>query len=478
MARVQAIRLAMEMKKMHTNRLVRNLCLLTVLLQVRLSFADDRPEIEFQKWSGQINVPDPVALSFDNMGRAYVTQTLRRKAQDLDIRNNPDWVPDDVGLQTVDEKREFYHRQLAPGLKGNEKRVEDLNKDGSHDYRDLMMISEKIHLIEDADGDGTADRMSLFAEGFKTEVTGIAAGVLWHNGKVYATVAPDVWQLRDTDHDGVADERRAIATGFGLHIAYAGHDMHGLTAGPDGKIYWSIGDKGISVVTPDGRGFQYPNQGGVMRCNPDGSDFEVFAHGLRNIQELAFDNYGNLFGVDNDSDQEGERERIVYIVRGMDAGWRCNYQYRGRGYNPWTTEELWKPHFDGQAAYIVPPIKFSINGPAGFAHNPGTALSDSYRDFFFLTGAPNGNQIAFQMRQAGDSFTVENEHEIGSGIPLVGINFAPDGALYGVDWGGGYPLNQSGAIWKLDVPVDQRTTARREVQRLLALDFEELTTQP
>ncbi|MEO2015913.1 MAG: hypothetical protein ABGZ53_16255 [Fuerstiella sp.] len=42
--------------------------------------------LEFMKWSGDVNVPDPVAISFDNEGRAYVTQTQRRKVQDLDIR--------------------------------------------------------------------------------------------------------------------------------------------------------------------------------------------------------------------------------------------------------------------------------------------------------------------------------------------------------------------------------------------------------
>lgn len=452
---------------MSMNGSMRNLCLVFVAFSSTLTFADDQPELEFQKWSGSVNVPDPVAISFDNRGRAYVTQTQRRKAQDLDIRSNRDWVPNDVGFQTVAEKREFYQRMLAPGMKGNEKRVADLNKDGSHDYLDLMQISEKIHLVEDSDNDGVADRIQVFAEDFKTEVTGIAAGVLWHDGDVYSTVAPDVWRLRDTNGDGSADRRNVMATGFGLHIAYGGHDMHGLTVGPDGKIYWSIGDKGISVTTAEGREFRYPNQGGVLRCNPDGSDFEVFAHGLRNVQELAFDKFGNLFGVDNDSDQPGERERVVYIVRGMDAGWRCNYQYRKDGYNPWMAEKLCVPHFDGQPSYIVPPIQFSINGPAGFAYNPGTALSDSYRDYFFLTGAPNGNQIAFQMQPDGATFTVENEHAVGNGIPIVGINFAPDGGLYGVDWGGGYPLNQTGAVWKMDVAKTLRNPQRARVRQLL-----------
>lgn len=435
----------------------------------------DPKTLEFTKWSGDVNVPDPVAISLDPHGRAYVTQTLRRKVQDLDIRENRDWIPDDVGFQTVEDKRRFYRQQLPIG--GDDaaaaKRVADLNGDGAHDWRDLTVLSEKIHLVEDTDGDGTADSIELFADGFQTEVTGIAAGVLWKDGDVYATIAPDVWRLRDTDGDGRADQRESIAHGFGLHIAYAGHDMHGLTVGPDGKIYWSIGDKGISVTTPTGEQFLYPNQGGVLRCNPDGSDFEVFAHGLRNVQEIAFDAEGNLFGVDNDSDGPGEKERFVFIVPEMDAGWRCNFQYMSDGYSPWRNEELWKPESEKTPAYITPPIRNYIDGPAGFAFNPGTALSPAYRDYFFLTGAPNGFQYAFRAEPDGASFRMVDDHLIGQGIPLVGINFGPDGALYGVDWGGGYPLTQSGAVWKIDVPQFSESRQRIGVQQLLEEDFQQ-----
>ncbi len=66
------------------------------------------PTLEFSKWSGALNVPDPVAISFDDVGRAYVTQTQRRKSQDLDIRNNRVWIEQDVSFETVEEKRRLY----------------------------------------------------------------------------------------------------------------------------------------------------------------------------------------------------------------------------------------------------------------------------------------------------------------------------------------------------------------------------------
>jgi glucose/arabinose dehydrogenase len=106
---------------------------------------------------------------------------------------------------------------------------------------------------------------------------------------------PELVKFRDADGDGKADGKTVVVSGFGAHLAYAGHDMHGLFLGPDGRIYWSIGDKGIRVKTPDGLDYRFPHQGGLMRCEPDGSNFEVFAHGQRNIQEISFDQYGNFF---------------------------------------------------------------------------------------------------------------------------------------------------------------------------------------
>ena len=431
------------------------------------------PILEFRKWSGDINVPDPVALSVDDSGRVFVTQTRRRKIQDLDIRQHRHWIPSDLGLRSVDDKSKFFKSVLAIGgdQKTQSTEVQDLNQDGEHDWRDLTVVSEVIYRLTDDDGDGTADTINVFSEDFKTEVTGIAAGVMAYDGMVYATVAPDLWKLGDDDQDGIADSKLSLAHGFGLHIAYAGHDMHGLTVGPDGKIYWSIGDKGINVTTSEGENFSFPDQGGVMRCNPDGSDFEVFAHGLRNVQELAFDQYGNLFGVDNDADQPNEKERFVYIVNQMDAGWRCYYQYRKDNYNPWTAENLWNLPGENHPAYIIPPIRHFIDGPAGFKFNPGTALSPEFKDYFFLTGAPNGGQYAFQVKRSGDSFQMVNDQQIGSGIAIVGLAFGPDGALYGADWDGGYPLDEKGSVVKIDVPPSLYSNARSEVQELLPKEF-------
>ena len=428
-------------------------------------------ELVLHKWSGALNVPDPVACTVDPQGRVYVSATTRRKVGDLDIREHTMWIPDDVGFTSVDDKAAFYRRELAPGkMRAPRGSLRDHNGDGSIDWKDLTHHTERIYQLRDTDGDGTADKITVFAEGFNTEVTGIAAGVLYHDGWVYATIAPDLWRLKDTNDDGVADVREIVVHGFGLHIAYAGHDMHGPMVGPDGRIYWSIGDKGVNVTSREGRHFYFPNEGAVMRVDPDGSNFEIYAHGNRNVQEPAFNEYGDLIGVDNDADQPGERERFVHIVEASDSGWRCNYQYM-KMESPWIREGLWKPKFPGQAAYLLPPLLSYSDGPAGFKHDPGTALSDAQRGIFLLNEFPSGKMRGFRTERDGATFKMVDARVINDGIMGIGMSWHPDGSLMMVDWIGGYPLDELGALWRVDAKSGTNSPLRIETHRILAAGF-------
>ncbi len=429
-------------------------------------------EVNLHRWSGALNVPDPVACTVDEKGRVYVSATTRRKVADLDIREHPMWIADDVGLTSVEEKQAFLKRELAPGkMRLPRGGLKDHNKDGSIDWKDLTVHSERIYQLRDTDGDGTADKMTVFAEGFNTEVTGIAAGILYHDGWVYATIAPDLWRLKDTDDDGVADIREVVATGFGMHIAYAGHDMHGPRLGPDGRIYWSIGDKGVNVISKEGQKWYYPHEGCVLRCEPDGQGFEVFAHGLRNVQEIAFDDFGNIFGVDNDADMPGEKERFVYITEQSDSGWRCGHQYM-KTESRWILEGIWNASAS-KPLFITPPLANYSNGPAGFVHEPGTALGERLRGHFILDQFPSGKMEAFTIQPKGSAFEMSRARLINAGIMGIGLSFGPDGGLYLADWSGGYPTDEKGAIWRVDEP-GKASPARIETQKLLSAGFDHL----
>ena len=412
-------------------------------------------EVKPFKWSGDLNVPDPTSVTFDESGNAYVASTTRRKAGDLDIREHRLWIPDDVGLTSPADKLAFYQRELAPGkMKSGRGSLKDHNKDGSVDWKDLTFHQERIYKLTDTDRDGVADKITIFAEGFNSPVSGIAAGVLYFDGWVYLTAIPDVWRLKDTDGDGVADLKEVIATGFGGHIAYAGHDMHGLRLGPDGRIYWTVGDKGANVISKEGRRFAYPHEGCVLRCEPDGSGFEVFAHGIRNTQEIAFDTFGNVIGVDNDGDQPKERERLMYLLEGSDSGWRNQHQYQTTE-SRWMKENMWMPAGAAdQPLSITPPIANYSDGPAGFLFEPGHALDGDLRGHFILDQFPKGKMDAFTIVPERDTFRQENLRVINDGLMGIGMSWAPDGRAYFADWIGGYPLDGKGAIWRMEVALN------------------------
>ncbi len=127
---------------------------------------------------------------------------------------------------------------------------------------------------------------------------------------------------------------------------FSGHGMSGVTVGPQGRIWWGIGDIGSNVTDQDGKNWKNPNRGVVVRCDPDGSNYEVFAHGVRNTHEFACDQFGNLISVDNDGDHAGERERLVYLIDGSDTGWRINWQFgkytddKNNRYKVWIDEKM------------------------------------------------------------------------------------------------------------------------------------------
>ncbi|MCA9213091.1 MAG: c-type cytochrome [Planctomycetales bacterium] len=455
------------------------LATLIIVVMIANAFCDppSPDRLRITEWARNPMVMDPVALAFDNAGGLYVVESARRSTVDIDIRSHKTWLLDDLANDDFASMRDFFRRQMASSKSDENKQwLTDRNQDGIHDYQDLTTISERIRYLKDTDGDGKADHSVVYADEFQEEFTGVAAGVLPVNGDVLFTVYPDLWKLRDLDGDDAADGRVSLFRGFGVHAAFDGHDLHGLTIGPEGKIYFSCGDNGFSVTTKEGKRLHYPNTGGVLRMNPDGSDLGVFAYGLRNVQEFDFDQYGNMFGVDNDGDLEDERERTVYIAEGSDSGWRLNWQFRSEGwrrfnggmtYNPWIAEGMWKPAHENQPAYITPPMQNYSVGPGGFKFNPGTGLNEDYRDFFFCVQFPVANITAFRTRPNGASFAMVDEHVFHSGLMASSVNFGPDGAFYIADWVGKWTPNNEGVIYRLDDPAVDGSNVRKQVQRLL-----------
>ena len=107
---------------------------------------------------------------------------------------------------------------------------------------------DRVRLLVDTDGDGRADTAKIYAEGLNRLIDGTAAGLLARRGDLFLTCIPALYRLRDLDGDGrigpSPPEREIISEGYGCRVAYRGHDLHGLALGPDGRLYFSIGDRG------------------------------------------------------------------------------------------------------------------------------------------------------------------------------------------------------------------------------------------
>ncbi|HDZ14884.1 MAG TPA: heme-binding protein, partial [Pricia sp.] len=443
--------------------------------------------LQLSLWASDSLAPDPIAMSIDNQGKVYLTRTNRQKNSEFDIRGHQDWMTPSIAMQSVEDRRDFLHATFAPEKSEENEWHADLNGDGSHDWKDLAVEKEEVWMLEDTNDNGIADRSTRILEDFNEEITDVAGALLVRDDDVFVGVGPDMWRLTDTNDDLVLDEKTSIAHGFDVHIGFGGHGMSGAVEGPDGKIYWGIGDIGANITDQDDVNHFYPNQGVIVRSNPDGSNFEVFAHGLRNTHEFVFDAYGNIISSDNDGDHAGESERLVHIVEGSDAGWRSNWQYgkytdpQNNRYNVWMDEQMFKPRWEGQAAYIIPPIQNFHNGPTGMQYNPGTALGKKWLNKFFLVefvGNPDRSHIwAFDLKPKGASFELGTDQSILSGVLPTGIQFGPDGALYVADWINGWDTKNYGRVWKLDVTENNSDLSkqRKETERLMTLDY---TNQP
>jgi quinoprotein glucose dehydrogenase len=417
-----------------------------------------REGFEARLFAAEPDVANPVSFSVDEKGRVFVCETFRQGRAVNDNRGHDDaWVNADLAAQSVEDRDAFYRRLL------DAKTVAEWERD-----------DDRVRMLVDTDGDGVADESRVYADGFNGLMAGTAAGILARRGEVWLACIPSFYRLRDLDGDGRIDagpeEREELSTGYGIRVALRGHDLHGLVLGPDGRIYFSIGDRGYRL-TVDGRTLHDPGSGAVFRCNPDGSGFEIFATSLRNPQELAFDDLGNLFTVDNNSDG-GDQARLVHLLPGSDSGWNMSFQYmEDRG--PWHREKLWHTAHDGQPAWVIPPLAHIGSGPSGLCFYPGTGLGSHFDRRFLLCdfrgGAANSSIRSFRVVPKGASFAPVDEEETFRNVLATDAEVGPDGALWVSDWVHGWEGEGKGRIWRF-VP-EARSAAEQaavdEVQQLL-----------
>jgi putative membrane-bound dehydrogenase-like protein len=175
---------------------------------------------------------NPVAMTFDERGRIWVTESL-----------------------------EYPRQQAGPGR-------------------------DRVKILEDRDGDGKAETFTIFADGLNIP-SGIAVG----HGGVWVANAPDILFFRDTDGDGKADQREVVVTGFGRADT---HELpNSLTWGPDGWLYGWNGVFNPARVSHHGKTYEFTCA--IFRIDPRTRAFELFCEGTSNPWGIAWNLDGSAF---------------------------------------------------------------------------------------------------------------------------------------------------------------------------------------
>jgi glucose/arabinose dehydrogenase len=255
----------------------------------------------------------------------------------------------------------------------------------------------------------------------------VPLGLLWLDERLYISYRGRVEYVVDTDGDGLSDQRQVIVRNlpsFGLH------QNDGLALGPDGYIYMGMGSTCDHCREAD------PRSGTLMRFRPDGTAASVYASGLRNPYDLAFNAAGDLFATDNSRDDLGPSmppEELNHIRAGLHYGW----------------PECWLGNEAPVCAERANPVAAftahtSANGlvfyhgqqfPAEYSDNAFVAIIGSL--YMFPQDTERG-LMRVQLTPQGESYVSETEWflQLPEGRP-VDLTVGPDGGLYVADYAAG-----------------------------------------
>lgn len=307
------------------------------------------------------NIVNPIGMAIDERGRFWITESL-----------------------------EYPRRDAGPG-------------------------KDRVKVLEDTDGDGKADKFTIFADGLNIP-SGIAVG----HGGVWVANSPDILFLQDTDGDGKADKSEVVVTGFGRDDT---HELpNSLTWGPDGYLYGLNGVFNHSHVkypknSPHYRaehpGWQFTCA--LFRIHPRTKKFEVFCEGTSNPWGVTFDPEGSAF--------------ISACV--IDHLWHLTetgyYHRQGGPYPPftWKIESIVK-HKHQKAAYC------------GITYFDSDAYPEKYRDKLYMGNIHGGCINVDKLQRDGSTYFATLEPDFLTAndawfMPVV-QKTGPDGSLYVLDW--------------------------------------------
>lgn len=331
----------------------------------------------------------------------------------------------------VDEKGRVWVTEAynyRPGINGN-----PTNPQG-----------DRIIILEDRNQDGRFDTSKVFYQGPEINAP---LGVCVLGNRVLISQSPYVWAFYDDNGDDKADRKEVLFQGIGGE--QHDHGVHSFAFGPDGKLYFTFGNEGITLKDKNGKvvrdqdgdeiGPKKYKQGMVFRCNPDGTKVECLGHNFRNNYEVAVDSYGTMWQSDNDDD--GNRAtRINYVLPYGNYGFTDEMTGAGWQANRTNLEDsIPLRHWHLNDPGVVPNLLQTGSGsPTGMVIYEGSLLPAPFQNGMIHCDAGPNVVRGYPVKRSGAGYTAEIVNLLKSEkhqwFRPADICIAPDGSLIVADW--------------------------------------------
>lgn len=307
---------------------------------------------------------------------------------------------------------------------------------------------DRILVLEDTNGDGTADKTTVFYQGRDVDS---AHGVCVLGDRVIISCGDSVFSLYDRDGDLKADAGSKELLFTGIAGTQHDHGIHAFVFGPDGKLYFNFGNSGKQLKDKNGKPIidkagneindsRKPYQEGmVFRCNLDGSDVETLGWNFRNNWEVCVDSFGTMWQSDNDDD--GNRGvRINFVMEFGNYGYKD--EFTGAGWqSPRTNIETEIPlrHWHLNDPGVVPNLlQTGAGSPTGICVYEGDLLPEVFRNQIIHCDAGPNVVRCYPVRAAGAGYSAETVNVLEGArdkwFRPSDVCVAPDGSLIIADW--------------------------------------------
>ncbi len=274
---------------------------------------------------------------------------------------------------------------------------------------------------------------------------GEAHGLLWAFDSLYAVVSgaggyrSGLHRARDTDGDGELDEVTLLREFEGD----GEHGPHAVLAHPDGRSLVVVGgnhtlppgpfdesrlpphwDEDVllpPIPDPGGHAVGIRAPGGwIVRTDPEGKSWELFAAGFRNTYDAAFDPQGELFTYDADMEWDVglpwyRPTRVLHVVSGGEYGWRSG-------------SAKWPPDYYDS---LPPAVELELGSPTGIVFGDSTGFPPPWKHALFVLDWAYGRIFAVFLEPEGASYRGRYElFAAGAPFPVTDAVVGPEGALY------------------------------------------------